>query len=56
MIGFIDPPGRFAPKQQWLDFLAQMKALPQQDDPQVKGAIREAEHVLKQKRNQPPAV
>jgi hypothetical protein len=51
LIGFIDPPGRFRPRKEWEDFLAQMKAHPKQDDPQVQGAIREAEHVLSLPRN-----
>jgi hypothetical protein len=52
LIGFIDPPGRFRPRKEWEDFLNQMKALPQQDDSQVQGAIMEAEHVLSLPRNQ----
>jgi hypothetical protein len=51
MIGFIDPPGRFRPKKEWQDFLDQMKAMPQ-DDPQVQGAIEEAQEVLSFPRNQ----
>jgi hypothetical protein len=50
LIGFIDPPGRFRPRKEWQDFLAQMKALPQ-DDPQVRAAMREAEEVLSLPRN-----
>jgi hypothetical protein len=49
LIGFIDPPGRFRPRKEWEDFLNQMKALPE-DDPQVQGAMREAEEVA-----EPPA-
>ena len=45
MIGFIDPPGPFAPKTQWRQFLAHMWTLPQHD-PQVRAAIQEAHEPL----------
>jgi hypothetical protein len=31
MLGFIDPPGRYAPRKQWQEFLARMKTLPEND-------------------------
>ncbi len=53
MIGFIDPPGRYQPRKEWEDFLKQMKAYPQQDDPQVQWAVKKAEEVLSLPWNQP---
>ena len=49
MIGFIDPPGRYAPKKQWQEFLKRMQTLPQ-DDPQVQAVMREAQNALSLKR------
>ena len=44
----IDPPGRYsASTKQWEDFLARMKALPDQENVQVQAAIQEAQDVLK---------
>jgi hypothetical protein len=53
MIGFIDPPGRYAPKTQWRQFLARMHRLPQHE-PQVQAAIREAHEALV--RPDPPCI
>lgn len=39
--GFIDPPGPFAPAQEWKAFLAEMHGLPQTAE--VTGAAQEAE-------------
>jgi hypothetical protein len=54
MIGFIDPPGRFAATTQWQQFLAHMKTLPQ-DDPQVQAAIKQAQQALGKQRRPSPA-
>jgi hypothetical protein len=43
--------GWFLPRKEWEDFLARMKSHPKQDDAQVQGAIKEAEHLLSQARN-----
>jgi hypothetical protein len=45
VIGLIDPPGRYAPKTQWQEFLARMQRLPQ-DDPQVQAALEQARQAL----------
>jgi hypothetical protein len=45
MAFLIDPPGHFDPPEQWEQFLAQLKRLPQQD-PSVQAEIRNAERVL----------
>jgi hypothetical protein len=45
MIGIIDPPGRYAPRAEWQEFLRRMAGLPQ-DDPQVQAAIEEARRAL----------
>src|SRR5215469_1665909 len=45
MIGFINPPGRNAPKVEWRAFLERMRRLPQ-GDPQVEAAVREAVEAL----------
>jgi hypothetical protein len=38
LIGFIDPPSRFASAEQWREFLARLQGLPQ-DDPQVRAVM-----------------
>jgi hypothetical protein len=45
VIACIDPPLRYAPKQEWREFLARMMAL-DQSDPMVQHAIEQANRVL----------
>jgi hypothetical protein len=45
MFGFIDPPGRYAPKTRRRQFLAHMQRL-SQHDPQLQAAIEEAHEAL----------
>ena len=44
MIGFLDPPGPFAPKTQWQEFLACM-FMRSQADPQVQAAVQDAQEM-----------
>lgn len=43
--GFIDPPGPFAPIEEWRSFLEEMRKLPQ-ESPQVSESVREAEAMI----------
>ena len=45
MAFLIDPPGPFAPRRQWEEFLVRLKSLPQ-DDPGVQAEIRNAKWTL----------
>jgi hypothetical protein len=35
MIGFIDPPGAFAPAEEWEAFLSEMRKLPASPDTEI---------------------
>jgi hypothetical protein len=48
VIAFIDPPLRYAPKEEWREFLERVKKL-DRSDPMVKHAIEHANRVLREK-------